>query len=134
MLKRRDFEAGVSEYQTRFAIQCTYCKRHELRGALPSMLDLDADVSPTASRLRASCKVLGVAPCQFVRRAGVQKLDHAGAVSAGLVDAAPILRLRGDDGEAMYAVKLDMRARLEAASIPELAKMAFETLGESADA
>ena len=131
MLTRADYERGVAEFETRFIIACEYCKRWELRGALPNVIDLDPETSPVAARLRASCKWKAPLPCRFVRRSGIVELTHAQALDAGLCASTQLLRLQGDDGQVVMASRLpDRGPTIAVVSITEMAKQAFEELGK----
>lgn len=130
-LTKGEYAAGVAEHQTRFVVVCQVCKREEVRGALPNPMDLDAECSPSAKRLRASCKGNAPLPCRFAHQARLVALSHAQALDAGLCMPAPVLRLQGDDGDIVFATKLNRApSQVEAAAIAEMARRAFEALGE----
>ena len=129
MLTRSDFEAGVREWQTRFFVRCAVCAREEMRGALPALSDTNPNLSAAAKRMRTSCSGEWPAPCRFEQEARLVKLEYTDALRLDLVAPAPLLRLRGDDGEAMFAVKLDRRPTIrEIAALGEMAEKAFEAL------
>jgi hypothetical protein len=130
-LTKGEYAAGVSEHQTRFVVGCRVCKREEMRGALPNPLDIDAERSPSAKRLRASCKGNAPLPCRFTHQGRVVALSHAQALDAGLCMSAPVLRLQGDDGDIVFATKLNRPAtQAEAVALAEMAQRAFDALGE----
>jgi hypothetical protein len=133
MLTRSEYDNGVVEFETRFLIACTACKRFELRGALPNPLDLEPERSPVAKRLRATCKWRAPLPCAFERRSGMVKLTHAQALAADLCGTSPIMRLMGDDGEAVMASRLPQRDMVSVIDITHLAMKAFQDLGDGTE-
>jgi len=89
-LTKAEYEAGVAEFQTRFVVACKACHREEVRSPLLHVGDLDAERSPPAKRLRATCKGKSPRPCKFQLGAKVIELTHAQAIDLELCQPAEV--------------------------------------------